>query len=129
MSSEPGHRAPVAIASPRGRRRWVIRRLGLARMISTILHLLLLMALFAPFYVEMQRDSFDDEEDDESVTRISRRCFWAAVALFIVCGIYDVVLWQTLGPVEGSFDLFMDLFSLAMFGYYYRHCIRPRQPR
>ncbi len=102
---------------------------ALDRMISTILHLLLLMALFAPFYVEMQRDSFDDEEDDQSVKHLSRRWFWAAVALFIVCGMFDLFSWETLGPVERSFDLFMGLFSLVMFGYYYWHCIRPRQPR
>jgi len=98
-------------------------------MISTILHILLVMALFAPFYAEMQRDSFDHEEENARTTRISRRFFWAGVALFIVCGIYDVFSWQTVGPVEGSFDIFIGLFSLATFGYYYWYCVRPGQRR
>ena len=85
--------------------------------------------MFAPFFVEMQRDSFDDETESARLTRISRRCFWVAVALFGVCAIYDISVWYSLRPIEVGFVLFMGLFGLGMFGYYYWHYVRPSHSR
>ena len=98
-------------------------------MISTLVHVVLLLALLAPFFVEMQRDSFDDETESARLTRISRRCFWVAIALFAVCAIYYLSSWQSFRPIEVCSVLFMVLFSLATLGYYYWYYIRPNQTR
>jgi hypothetical protein len=96
-------------------------------MLFVILHSTLLGLLFAPLYVEMNRDDWDDEQTDARITRTSRRLFWSGVVAFCTCAIFDVCVWRGFSLLDWLYVSFVGLISLYIFSAYYRNCIRKKK--
>lgn len=94
-------------------------------MLFAIFHCTLLLLLFLPFYVEMNRDDWDDEKTAARITRSSRQFFWLGVA---ACVIYDLCVWRSFATPAWLFVGFIGLFSLWRFGDCWWSFMRRRAP-